>query len=218
MKTLRVLVVDDHDVVREGLCNLLAAQKQWQVCGEAASGSEAVEKTHQLRPDIVVLDFAMPDGDGLEATREIRKKHPQTEVLMLTVHNSEALIKEAFLAGAKAFVVKTETRRYLLPALENLGRHEPFFTSTASRVVLKELLRSGDHPGRARRSSKGLTRRERQIVRLIAEGKASKEIAAKLEISVRTVEAHRANLMRRLDIHSVGGLVRYAIQHKIIPD
>ena len=218
MKPLRVLVVDDHDVVREGLCNLLSAQKQWQVCGEAASGREAVEKTHQLRPDIVALDFAMPEGDGLEATREIRKAHPRTEVLMLTVHDSEALIKEAFLAGAKAFVVKTETRRHLIPALEHLARHEPFFTSTASGVVLKEFLRSGLHRGRARRSRKGLTGREREIVRLIAEGKASKEIAAKLEISVRTVEAHRANLMRRLDIHSVGGLVRYAIHQKIIPD
>ena len=152
MKPVRVLVVDDHNVVREGLCNLLSAQKQWQVCGEAASGREAVEKTHQLRPDIVVLDFAMPEGDGLEATREIRKAHPRTEVLMLTVHDSEALIKEAFLAGAKAFVVKTETRRHLIPALEHLARHEPFFTSTASGVVLKEFLRSGLHPGRARRS------------------------------------------------------------------
>lgn len=218
MKPLRILVVDDHDVVREGLRALLAPQKHWQICGQAASGREAVEKALQLRPDLVVMDFTLPEMNGLDATRRIRKALPQTEVLILTVHDSEALIKEAFLAGAKAFVVKTDTRLHLIPALETLARHQPFFTSAASAVVLREFLHSGTPARRASRSSKSLTPRERQIVRLIAEGKASKEIAAKLEISVRTVEAHRTNVMRKLDLHSVGSLVRHAIQDKIIPD
>ncbi len=217
MKPLRILVVDDHDVVREGLCALLAPQKHWQVCGEAASGPEAVERAVQLRPDLVLMDYTLPQMDGLDATRRIREALPQTEVLMLTVHDSEALIKEAFLAGAKAFVVKTDTRRHLIPALEALARHQPFFTSRASAVVLKEFLHSATSAGRSSRSSSGLTQRERQIVRLIAEGKASKDIAAKLGISVRTVQAHRTNLMRKLDLHSVGSLVRHAIQNKIIP-
>jgi DNA-binding NarL/FixJ family response regulator len=217
MKPLRILVVDDHDVVREGLRSLLAPQKHWQICGEAASGREAVEKSLRLRPDIVLMDFSLPEMDGLDATRQIRKALPQTEVLILTVHNSEALIKEAFLAGAKAFVVKTDTRRHLIPALETLARHQPYLTSTASAVVLREFLHSRTPAGRASRSIRVLTQRERQIVRLIAEGNASKDIAAKLEISVRTVEAHRSNAMRKLDLHSVGSLVRYTIQNKIIP-
>jgi DNA-binding NarL/FixJ family response regulator len=217
MKPLRILVVDDHDVVREGVCTLLAPEKHWQICGEAVSGVEAVEKALQLRPDVVVMDFTLPEMDGLDATRRIRKALPQTEVLILTVHDSEALIKEAFLAGAKAFVVKTDTRHHLIPALEALARHQPFFTATASAVVLREFLHSGTPADGSSRSSQGLTQREHQIVRLIAEGKASKEIAAQFEISVRTVEAHRTNLMRKLDLHSVGSLVRHAIQNEIVP-
>jgi DNA-binding NarL/FixJ family response regulator len=162
------------------------------------------------------MDYTLPEMDGLDATRRIRKALPRTEVLILTVHDSEALIKEAFLAGAKAFVVKTDTRRHLIPALEALARHEPFFTATTSAVVLKEYLHSRNPTGRISRSSRGLTQRERQIVRLIAEGKASKEIAAKLEISIRTVEAHRTNIMRKLDLHSVGSLVRHAVQNEMI--
>lgn len=196
---------------------MLTSQKHWQICGEAASGREAVKKALQLRPDLVLMDFSMPEMDGLDATRRIRKALPQTEVLILTVNDSEALIEEAFLAGAKAFVVKTDTRRHLIPALEALARHQPFFTSTASAVVLKEFLRSRIPAGRDRRSIRVLTQRERQIVRLVVQGKASKEIAAELEISARTVEAHRTNVMRKLGLHSCGSLVRYAIQNKIIP-
>jgi DNA-binding NarL/FixJ family response regulator len=162
------------------------------------------------------MEFALPGMDGLEATRRIREALPQTEVLILSVNDSEALIKEAFLAGAKAFVVKTDTRPYLMPALEALAQHQPFFSPAASVMILKELLQSGT-TGRASRSSKGLTQREREVVRLIAAGNTSKEIAARLKISVRTVEAHRTNVMRKLNLRSGSNLVSYAVRNQIIP-
>jgi DNA-binding NarL/FixJ family response regulator len=213
MKPRRILLVDDHDIVREGLRSLLTPQRHWQICGEAASGREAVEKALELRPDVVVMELALPEMDGLDATHRIREALPQTEVLILSVHDSEALVKEAFLAGAKAFVVKTDTRPHLMPALEALAQHQPFFSPAACVMMLKELLQSGT----TGRSRKGLTQREREVVRLIADGKASKEIAAKLRISVRTVEAHRTNVMRKLNLRSVGNLVSYAVRNQIIP-
>ncbi len=220
MKPLRILIADDHDVVRDGLRALLAPQEGWQICGEAASGPEAVSKALQLKPDVVLMDFALPEMDGLDATRRIRDALPETEVVILTMHDSAPLIREAFLAGAKAFVVKTDTRHHLIPAVESLAHHNLFLTSIASPVVLSGFLRSEKTTGDSSRQTrgKGLTRRQREIVQLIAEGSISKEIASKLGISVRTVEAHRVNIMRKLNLHSVSDLVRYAIGHHIIKE
>jgi DNA-binding NarL/FixJ family response regulator len=195
---------------------MLAPQESWQICGEAATGHEAVDKAIRLKPDIVVMDFGLPELDGLDATRRIRNALPETEVLILTMHDSEQLTREAFLAGAKAFVVKTDTRRHLIPAVQTLALHKPFLTSAASTVVLSGFLSSKDYAAYPTRRNGGLTQRERQIVELIAGGWMSKEIAAKLGISVRTVEAHRTNVMRKLGLHSVSDLVRYAIRQKLI--
>ena len=218
MNTLRILLADDHDIVREGLCTLLARQKHWRVCGEATSGDEAVQRALQLRPDIVLMDLSLPEMDGLESTRRIRRSLPQTEVLVLTLHTSEPLMREAFQAGAKAFVVKTDARQDLIPAVEALSRHEPFFTTRTSAVALKEFFHDGSPAAEIRRSCHKLTRREVQIVRLVADGKASKEIAAQLGISARTVEAHRSNVMLKLGLHSLGSLVRYALENQLLPD
>jgi DNA-binding NarL/FixJ family response regulator len=217
MKTLRILLTDDHDIVRDGLRTLLAQEEHWAVCGEAASGREAVKRAIQLRPEIVLMDVSLPDMDGLEATRRIRRALPQTEVAVLTLHTSETMMREAFQAGAKAFVIKTDVRHDLIPAVEALSRHEPFFTSRTSAVALKEFYHNGNASAETRHANQKLTQRQAQIVQLVAEGKASKEIAARLGLSVRTVEAHRANVMLKLGLHSVGSLVRYALENGVLP-
>jgi DNA-binding NarL/FixJ family response regulator len=196
---------------------MLTVNANLRICGEATTGAEAVDKAIALKPDIIVMDFSLPELNGLDATRRIRHALPATEVLMLTANTSETLIKDVFSAGAKALVAKTDTRRHLLPALKSLARHKPFLTPAASAAVLNGFLASETSRGGRGRWGRNnhLTQRQREIVRLIAEGSISKEIASKLRISVRTVEAHRLNIMRKLDLHSVSGLVCYAVRHHI---
>jgi DNA-binding NarL/FixJ family response regulator len=214
MNTLQILVADDHEVVRKGLRAILEKQPGWRICGEAASGREAVAKAKKSRPDVVVLDFSMPDMNGLEATRQIRRVLPKTEVLVLTMYESERIAREFLAAGARGFVFKADTGKVLVEAVRKVSRHQPFFTPRVSKLVLAACLHpdplGGGHV------ADPLTAREREIVRLVAEGKVSKEIAEWLSISVHTVETHRNNVMRKLGIHAVGELVRYAICHRII--
>lgn len=217
MTTVRILVADDHEIVRQGLRALLEAQPGWQVVAEAVDGREALDKAKRLHPDVVVLDVSMPNLNGLEATRQIRKALPQTEVLILTMHDSEQLVREVLEAGARGYVLKSDAGRELVTAVESVRQSKPHFTSRVSEIVLDGYLNAG---GRAEVYSAPrtvrLSPREREIVQLLAEGKSNKEVAAALHISVKTAETHRTNLMRKLDLHSISELVRYAIRNKMV--
>ena len=210
---LRILVADDHHVVRTGLRTLLETERGWQVCAEAANGREAVEKAGELRPDVAVLDIGMPLLNGVEATRQIRKLSPKTEVLILTMHDSEVLIQEVLEAGARGYILKDDADRNLIAAVDALRQHKPYLSSRVSGVFSKTILSAGDDSVSDRRR---LTPREREILQLLAEGKSNKEISGFLGISVKTAETHRANIMLKLNFHSITELVRYAVRNKII--
>jgi len=216
MKNLRVLIADDHDLMRRGLRALLEAQPGYEVCGEASKGREAVAKSEQLRPDVVIIDICMPELNGIEATRQIRRVSPRTEVLILSVHHSDQLIREILDAGARGFVVKSDSDTDLLRAIDALGNHKPFFTSYATELLLGRYGTDGAASPLESLPGERLTSREREIIQLLAEGRTSKEIATVLNISAKTAETHRANIMRKLDFHSVGEIVRYAVRNQII--
>ena len=211
--SLRILIADDHDLMRRGLKALIANHPDWEICAEAVKGREAVAKAAALRPDVVILDVCMPELNGIEATRQIRKESPRTEVLVLSVHHSEQLIREILDAGARGFVLKSDSATDLVAAIETLAAHKPFFTACATEL----LLTAGSEEGTAA-SLPGdqLTAREREIVQLLAEGKTSKEVASTLNISAKTAETHRANIMKKMEFHSVGQIVRYAVRNQII--
>ena len=216
MKIVRILIADDHDVVREGLKTLLAARADFQVCGEATTGREAVAQARELKPHVVVLDFSMPELNGLEATRQIRKALPGTEMLILTMHDSETLAREVLAAGARGFLLKTHAKRQLVAAVDALARHQPFFTGALSALVLDTFLHPDKHPAKSSAPADRLTPREREVIQLIAEGRTSKDVALQLGLSVKTADAHRANIMRKLDLHSVSELVLYAVRNQIV--
>ena len=210
----RILVADDHEVVREGVRALLTAQPGWQICGEAVDGREAVAKAALLRPDVVVLDIGMPELNGLDAARQILQANSQVEVLILTMHDSEQTVREVVSTGARGYVLKSDAGRSLVAAVESLLQHRPFLTQRASEIVL-DGFRRGLGPRPASEAGR-LTPREREVLQLLAEGCSNKEVASRLGISGKTAEAHRANIMRKLGAHSVGELVRYAIRNNIV--
>ena len=216
MNPLRILIADDHEMVRRGLKAILAERRGWEICGEADNGRDAVNQVQQLRPDVAILDITMPGLNGLEAVRQIHAIAPQTEILILTMHDSETLVREAFLAGAHGYVLKEDAGRILVDAVESLSQHRPFFTPRVAEIMLGQLL----HPESASQSpnvvGRQLTPREREIVQMVAEGRSNKEIAETLRISVRTAETHRNNVLRKLGLHSASDLTRYAIRHQII--
>jgi len=191
---------------------MLEAHFGWQVCGEAANGREAVRLAETLKPDIVVLDLEMPELNGLQATRQIKKVLPGTEVLIYSMHETEQLIREVLAAGARGYVLKADAGRQLVEAVEALSRHKPFFTARASEALLESFLKSPLGVGEATL----LTHREREVVQLLAEGKVNKEVAAALGISVKTVETHRAAVMHKLGINSIVELVHYAIRNHLV--
>jgi len=213
---VRILVADDHQVVRTGLRALLESKTGWQVCAEAANGREAVEKASQLKPDVAVLDIGMPLLNGVEATRQIRKFSPKTEVLILTMHDSELLVQEVLGAGAHGYILKDEADRNLVAAVDALRRHKPYLSSRVSDAASKTAMASGDGAISGQTVRSRLTPREREILQLLAEGKSNKEVAGYLGISVKTAETHRANIMLKMDFHSITELVRYAVRNKII--
>ncbi len=216
MKTLRILVADDHEVVRQGMRTLLEVRPGWEVCAEAANGREAVELAKQTKPDVVVLDISMPELNGLEATREIVKALPKTEVLILTLHESEQLVRRVVESAARAYVLKSDAGRNLVEGVAALGQHKGFFSSKVATVVVESHLKRDKATGRTNRYHELLTSREREVVQLLAEEKSNKEIAATLRLSVHTVETHRNNIMRKLGTHSLTGLIRYALRNKIV--
>ena len=214
--TMRILVADDHEVVRHGVRALLEARPGWQVCAEAVDGREAVEKAKRLQPDVIILDIGMPGLNGLDAARQILKAAPKSGILILTMHESEQVVREVLAAGARGYVLKSDAGRDLVNAVEAVGRQRIFFTSSVAQVVLKRSLgRTGDQqPAPAEPVS--LTHREREVVQLLGEGKSNKEVADILGISVRTAETHRSNIMHKLECGSLSDLVRYAIRNHII--
>jgi DNA-binding NarL/FixJ family response regulator len=214
LTSLRILVVDDHAVVRRGVRSLLESHEGWEVCGEATTGREAVEQSRRLRPDVVVMDLSLPELNGLDATRQILKDAPDTEVLVLTMHHSEELARDVLKAGARGYVLKADADENLITAVDNLRRHKPYLTGTVTEFMLDDFVRRGD--AALEDSVVVVTAREREVIQLIAEGRSSKEVASTLGISVRTVEAHRASIMRKLRLHAISDLVRYAIRNKIV--
>lgn len=210
----RILLADDHEIVRKGLRTVLEERSDWEVCAEATSGREAVQLATETKPDVVVMDISMPELNGLEAARQIMKTLPRTEVLILTVHDSENLVQEVLDVGARGYLLKSDASDHLITAVESLLNRKPYLTSRVSEIVLDGYL-TGREPlkGEPRRR---LTPREREIVQLLAEGKSNKEVASTLNISVKTAETHRTNIMRKLDLHSISELVRYAVRNQII--
>jgi DNA-binding NarL/FixJ family response regulator len=214
---LRILLADDHEVVRRGLSVLLRARSGWEVCGEASNGREAVEKALELSPDVVILDVGMPNLNGLEATRQIIKAKPETRILILTLHDSGALVRDVVNAGARGFLLKSDAARDLVTAVDALCENKTYFTPKVASIVLEGYLRktAADTPIEVSPRAR-LTPREREIVQLLAEGKSSREVAEALGLSVKTAETHRANIMRKLHLHSVSDLVLYAVRNNIV--
>jgi len=213
----RILLADDHEVVRRGLCALLRAQPDWEVCGEAGDGRQAVAQALELKPDVVILDVGMPNLNGLEATRQILKASPQIKVLILTLHDSDQVVQEVLNAGARGFLLKSDAARDLVAAVEALRRGKTYFTPKVASMVLDGYLRRDNRISPQETLARNrLTPREREIVQLLAEGKSSKEVAVALGLSVKTAETHRSNIMRKLDLHSVSDVVLYAVRNNIV--
>jgi len=216
MSALRILIADDHEVVRAGVRSLLESQPDCEICGEAVTGRQVVALAQQLKPDVAILDITMPELNGLEATRQIRKVAPTVQILILSVHESEELVREIIDAGAHGYVLKSDAGRELTAAIHALRKHETFFTSRVAQIALSAY-RNKKPTGDASPPPGGvLTPREREVLQLLAEGKSNKETASALGISVMTVETHRSNIMHKLGAHSVAELVHYAVRQKII--
>ena len=213
MSPLRILIADDHAVVRAGLRTLLESRPGWEVCAESGDGRDALDKATKLKPDVAVLDIGMPLLNGVEATRRIRAASPKTEILILTMHQSDDLVHQVVDAGARGYILKDDADRVLLAAVDALRRHKTYFSTRVSSITDSGDLAapSADLPRRSR-----LTPREREVLQLLAEGKSNKEVSSLLGISVNTAEAHRANIMLKLDLHSITELVHYAVRNRII--
>jgi DNA-binding NarL/FixJ family response regulator len=205
------LVADDHDIVRAGVRVLFKGQPGWEICGEASTGRQAVAEAERLKPDIIVMDLGMPELNGLDATRQIKRILPKTEILIFTANETEEIVRGVFRAGARAYLLKSEANKHLIPAIEALCKGRTYFSSKVSELVFAGYLK-GDGPT----TDPTLTPREREIVQLIAEGKSNKDVAALLGVSIKTVETHRAAIMSKLKLGSVADLVRYAVRNGII--
>ena len=216
MKPYRILIADDHEIVRRGLRVLLQNREGWEICGEASDGMDAVSKVLQLKPDLAILDIKMPKLNGLEATRQIMQHEPQTAVLVLTIDESEHVFREAVKAGAKGYLHKSEAARSLKDAVESLQRGQQFVTSQNWDRPIEGRMHDRNPAGLAEVGRNRLTPRELEIVQLLAEGKTSKEVSALLGISVKTTETHRSNIMRKLNFHSVSQLVMYAVRNNLL--
>jgi len=217
MARTRILIADDHSLVRRGLRSLLESQPGWEVCAEVTNGREAVEQARRLKPDVAVLDITMPELNGLEAARQILKEAPRTEVLIITMHDSEEVARQVVRAGARGFVLKSDTDKSLVTAVETLLQHKPFLTAPVADILLERYLGAGSQEPGVEFLDDRLTPREREVLQLVAEGKSNKEVASALGLSAKTVESHRANIMHKLNLHSVSDLVRYALRNKMLP-
>lgn len=218
---LRILIADDHELARRGIRALLESHPGWEVCGEAKDGRETVELAASMKPDLVLLDIGMPNLNGLEAARQILTSSPEVAILILTMHDSDAVVREVLRAGARGYLLKSDAGRDLVAAVEALQLQRTFFTTRVSQMVLDGYLdRQTRNVGAISkdddRAGDALTSREREVIQLLAEGKTSKEVAVTLNLSVKTAETHRTNLMRKLGLHSVADLTRYAVRNGIV--
>jgi DNA-binding NarL/FixJ family response regulator len=212
---LRIVIAEDHDVVRRGLRDLLGGHEGWEIAGEARTGRQAVEVARRVRPDVVVADLSLPELSGLDAIRQIRSDLPQTEICAFSMHEDELFVGDAIAAGARAYVVKSEPGARVLEAVEALARHEPYFTPRVADLILRALIRaraSGGGPGIA----DPLTDREREVAQLLVEGLGSRAVASRLGITTKTVDTHRSAIMRKLGLASMADLVRYAIRNRLV--
>jgi DNA-binding NarL/FixJ family response regulator len=216
MDQLRVLIADDHDLIRRGVRDLLAARSGWQVVGEACNGADAVRKAVSLRPDIAILDFSMPELNGPGAAAQIAEKVPETGVVVLTIHDSEQMVREVLQAGARGLVLKSDADRDLVEAVEAVAKKRHFFTTRLSELVFGGYLAGAASREKEKKNPDHLTGRECEVMRLLADGMSSKEAATRLQISIRTVESHRINISRKLGFNSIAKLVHYAIRHGIV--
>jgi len=211
-QTIKVLVADDHPVVRKGLQSCLSRQVRLKIVGEAADGDEALKKTLELAPDVVLMDMAMPRVNGLAATQSLRKQAPRVKVLVLSGQSTKESIFRIIQAGAHGYISKEASPEELLHAIESVHEGTSFFSPEIAQAALSQLVSSGGKPEPVGQ----LTSREREVLSLIAEGQSNKEIANRLGIGVRTIETHRERIMRRLDIHSVAGLTKFAIANGLV--
>jgi DNA-binding NarL/FixJ family response regulator len=209
-KKMRILLADDHAVVRQGFGRILAAQSDMEVIGEAGNGREAVELAEQLKPDVVVMDVSMPELNGIEATRRLMKAAPRTRVLALSMHKDSVYVREILRAGAQGFLLKDANDLDLLAAVRAVGQGQGYISPSVSEAVLSDYRKHVSDPIDL------LTSREREVLQLIAEGKTNKEIAAALNLSVYTVDAHRGRIMEKLNLHSTGEIVRFAMRNGLI--
>lgn len=205
------MIVDDHDAVRRGLRSLIETRPNYQVVAEAPTGRAALAMAKELEPDIAILDYSLPELNGLDLSHQLKRAYPRLEILIYTMHDQEEVIIEVLRAGVRGFVLKSDTERHLIAALDALSIHRPYFSGAVSETLLEKFLESKPRP-----SASSLTHREREIVQLIAEGRINKEIAQLLNISVKTVETHRASAMHKLRLRTTADLVRYAIRNSII--
>jgi DNA-binding NarL/FixJ family response regulator len=219
-KMLRILIADDHEVARRGIRSLLESHPGWEVCAEAKDGRDAVELATSMKPDLVLLDIGMPNLNGLEAARQILTTSPNVAILILTMHDSDSVIREVLRAGARGFLLKSDAGRDLVAAVEALESQKTFFTPRVSQMVLDGFLnrekKRSEIEDVTNPSGDLLTAREREVIQLLAEGRTSKEVAVTLNLSVKTAETHRTNLMRKLGLHSVADLTRYAVRNGIV--
>jgi DNA-binding NarL/FixJ family response regulator len=216
MANLRLLLADDHQVVRAGLRCLLEGQPGWEVVAEASDGREAVAKAIETRPDVALLDIGMPELNGLEAAHQIVQSLPRTKIVMLTVHDSEAMIHKVLAAGARGYLFKTDAARDLVAAITAVHADDTFFTPKVSDIILASFKDNGVGTQTSAPPYGRLTPRQSEIVGLLTEGLSTKEVAALLKISIKTAATHRANLMRRLNCHSISEVVRYALRNQIV--
>jgi DNA-binding NarL/FixJ family response regulator len=207
----RIVIADDHDVLRTGLRALIEARPGWEVVAEARDGLEALQAAEAAKPDIVVLDYAMPVMNGIEVARQLRARPRRPEILIFTMHDDDAILREAVLAGVRGYLLKSDAQGHLLEALATLARHEAYISGQVSGTLLEAVLK----PGKLR-DGDPLTPRERTVVQLIAEGRTSREIGPILNVGIKTVETHRASAMRRIGATSTADLIRYAIRHRMV--
>jgi DNA-binding NarL/FixJ family response regulator len=208
---VQILIADDHAVVRSGLRTILEARAGWKVVAEAGDGKDAIAKAVELKPDVAIVDYSLPRMNGAEVTRQIRTRAPKTEVLIFTMHDSDALVSEVLQAGARAFLLKSDAQHHLVAAVEALAGHRPFFTGRLTEKLLDTFLSS-----QPQQDAPILSPRERVVVQLIAEGNSNKDMSGILNLSVKTIETHRAAAMRKLNLTSTAALVRYAIRNKLV--
>ena len=207
----RVIIIDDHDAIRRGVRQLLETKPNYQVVGEAADGRAGLKVAKETRPDIAILDYSIPELNGLDLSHALKREFPRIEILLYTMHDREEIIMNILRAGVRGFVLKSDTEKHLLAALDSLSIRRSYFSGAISDALLEQFLDSKPHP-----LASSLTHREREVVQQVAEGRINKVIAARLNISIKTVETHRASAMRKLNLKTTADLVRYAVRNQLI--